>query len=305
MIKKKINSNDNLIDLTTVIEILWRQKFFILFITLICSLLFCSYILISPKKSKSEIFINFPSNYLLNSFCNIHDLDCKKINDQLIIDTNVELLSSVNFKNFVKKIIKEKKNNLYISDHDNSFKNEFFENKIQNLLIENKSLRSKSIDNQYLFTYPIHFNGELFLNNYLRFIEKKLSKELYLRLSILIDNQISMYKKNLEIAKLLNLEYPISITGDNVVIINQKIYKSDDFFYQGTKVLEYQINNLKLLKDEISAKISKNLIDFKILTLPYNLNLYLYMTIGLVIGFILALIIIFFREILNKNNFRT
>lgn len=304
MIKKKINFNDNLIDLTTVIEILWRQKFFILFITLLCSLLFCSYILISPKKSKSEIFINFSSNYLLNSFCNIHDLDCKKINDQLIIDTNVELLSSVNLKNFVKKISKEKKNTLYILDQDNTFKNEFFENKIQNLLIENKSLRNKLIDNQYVFTFPIYFNGELFLNNYLRFIEKKLSKELYLRLSILVDNQISMYKKNLEIAKLLNLEYPISITGDNVVIINQKIYKSDDFFYQGTKVLEYQINNLKLLKDEISEKISKNVIDYKILTLPYNLNLYLYMMVGLVIGFILALIIIFFRVILNKNNFR-
>ena len=304
MIKKKINFNDNLIDLTTVIEILWRQKFFILFITLLCSLLFCSYILISPKKSKSEIFINFSSNYLLNSFCNIHDLNCKKINDQLIIDTNVELLSSVNLKNFVKKINKEKKNTLYILDQDSTSKNEFFENKIQNLLIENKSLRNKLIDNQYVFTFPIYFNGELFLNNYLRFIEKKLSKELYLRLSILVDNQISMYKKNLEIAKLLNLEYPISITGDNVVIINQKIYKSDDFFYQGTKVLEYQINNLKLLKDEISEKISKNVIDYKILTLPYNLNLYLYMMVGLVIGFILALIIIFFRVILNKNNFR-
>jgi hypothetical protein len=217
----------------------------------------------------------------------------------------VELLSSVNLKNFVKKINKEKKNTLYILDHDSTFKNEFFENKIQNLLIENKSLRNKSIDNQYVFTFPIYFNGELFLNNYLRFIEKKLSKELYLRLSILVDNQISMYKKNLEIAKLLNLEYPISITGDNVVIINQKIYKSDDFFYQGTKVLEYQINNLKLLKDEISEKISKNVIDYKIITLPYNLNLYLYMMVGLVMGFILALIIIFFRVILNKNNFKT
>jgi hypothetical protein len=217
----------------------------------------------------------------------------------------VELLSSVNLKNFIKKINKEKKNTLYILDHDSTFKNEFFENKIQNLLIENKSLRNKSIDNQYVFTFPIYFNGELFLNNYLRFIEKKLSKELYLRLSILVDNQISMYKKNLEIAKLLNLEYPISITGDNVVIINQKIYKSDDFFYQGTKVLEYQINNLKLLKDEISEKISKNVIDYKIITLPYNLNLYLYMMVGLVMGFILALIIIFFRVILNKNNFKT
>ena len=305
MVKKKISSKDNLIDLTTVIEILWRQKFFIFFITLFCSLLLCSYILISPKKSKSEIYINFSSNYLLNSFCNIHDLDCKKINDQLIIDTNVEILSSVNFKNFVKQINNEKKSNLYISNYDNAFIKEFFENKIQNLFIENKSFRNKSIDNQYLFTFPIYFNGELFLNNYLKFIEKKLSKELYLTLSILVDNQILMYKKNLEIAKLLNLEYPISLTGDNVVIINQKIYKSDDFFYQGTKVLEYQINNLKVLKDEISEKISKNLIDFKILTLPYNLNLYLYLMVGLVIGFILSLIIIFFREILNKNNYKT
>jgi len=303
---KKNNSYlaDDEIDLGDIVKSLWKEKILILSISIICGLLGYFYGLSKPQEFKTEIIlknppiqifepynllnINLNNNNLNNNNLNNNNLNnnnlSNNITGQFISDFKLNLLSLDNVQNFIEE-----------SREFDNFKGYL---KSKNMPVGEVKEINEIISNKYFLNHPKEFDGAIFLNKYVGFIKKKTIVEFKNNLKLTFLNTINNHQEALEIAKKIQLENPI-IKSTN---LQQVIIEPEGLFYKGTKVISENLNSLnkKLVKLE-NDQFNYNIILQKALTSknPINLPLYLYFILGLTLGSILSLVIIYLKNILK------
>ena len=303
-------TNDE-IDLGDLIKILWREKILILSISIICGLLGYLYASFKPQELKIEIKLKNPPYHLFEPYSQmfmipnnsqmfmIPNSNNNSINnniaEQFISDFKLYLLSLDNLEIFVEEsrdldIFKK-----YLKSRNISTK-QYFANKLG----EEKKKNIISPNTFFLFFEKKILDGDIFLNNYLEFTKKKNVTELKKNLKFTIENRINNTENALEIAKLVNLENPILKSADRQ---NQVINEPEALFYKGTKVLSQSIVIDKILLQKLeNDQFNYNHILDKGTALEINKTFsYIFLIMGLFIGFFLSCIIIFFKSALKNK----
>jgi LPS O-antigen subunit length determinant protein (WzzB/FepE family) len=290
---------DDEIDLVELIKSLWKEKILILSISIICALfgyLFASFYL---QKFKTEIKLKNPPTQLFETYSflinnNNNNNNNNKIVEQFISDFKLNFLSLDNVESFVeesrdldnfKRYLKSK--NITVKKY---FKDRLGEAKEKNIIILNKYILV--FEKKYL-------DGDIFFTNYAEYIKKKTITESKKNIKLMIENKIYSYEQDLENAKLINLENPILIKSLNVQ--TQAFYEPEASFYKGSKVLTQNIIHLKKLLQKLeNDEFNYNAISDKASSPElYNLSASLIFLLGLISGFFLSLVIIFFKNTLK------
>ena len=296
----KINTDVN--DIFNFVYNFYKEIIFILIISFISGISFYSYKLRhSIIEVKSEIEIRHPSADIFQAYNSIVELKLEK----KIELNNVKLLDEYN-KIFYQNLLS--KDNLFSfleqSDDLDSFKkslgksSNIYSQYFNNNKFGATQVKDKIILNKIFLVYPHNFNGRDFLEKYVLFNETV--REFKNKLTSAIKNNILIYEEALEIANKINLLDPIlkSYSQYNIVV-----NEPETLFYKGANVLRIEIiNKEKLLKKLENDKFEYNPILEKssvpiYLNSSYNkFNFF----IGLLFGFLLSFLIIFFKTLLKK-----
>ena len=287
--KKNTTDLTHEIDLGNLIRLLWREKILIVSISIICSLIGYMVTPSQLQQFKVKITLKDPPTQIFEPY-----IFETPINQQFILDFKLNFLSINNveifleqsreFNNF-KAFLKSKNINVnkYFDDH------RFGSVKEKNVAIPNK----------YFLVFTKELDGVAFLNNYADFIKKKTIIETKNNLKLTIQNKITNNEQALEIANLIKLEEPILKSAKTNLVLPEV----EDLFYKGSKVLSQNIVNLKKLiikleNDQLNyePKLEQSVISefhSKGLTLDY--------LTGLIFGFLLSFVIIFFKSALRSK----
>ena len=273
---------DDEIDLRKVILILWKEKFIILIITLIFTVTGYIYNTLQPK------------DYQITYTFTLRDAPVALFEkyrpfiqqqQQISVVTNfneefkLNLTSHDNLRNFVEQ---------------NKKFDEFKSYKLQPMT-DNKN----SKPNQYSFTLSKPLPAEKFLIDYNFYIKQITVNSFKKQLKLTIENELEIYKQNLEIAKKIDLENPIlkSFAEGNSVV-----NEPSALFYKGSKVLSQQIVYQEKLLDGIETFVFEY---NPILESPTKPSLVSKSVTGIIynafaLGLSLSLIFIFLRSLLSK-----
>jgi LPS O-antigen subunit length determinant protein (WzzB/FepE family) len=294
------------IDLGNLIRLLWREKILIVTISIICSLI--GYIFtpsklqefkieITLKDPPIQIFESYTPEPTITLFKNNTNNNIKNYNDgitqQFIFDFKLNFLSINNLEIFLeqnrefynfKEFLNSRNINVnkYLADRFGSVKE-------KNVVISNK----------YFLVFPKELDGVAFLSSYADFIKKKTIAETKNNLKLTIQNKITSNEQALEIANIIELEEPILKSAKNNLVAPEV----EDLFYKGSKVLSQNIVNLKKLvirleNDQFNYdhKLDRSVIsEFNSNHLTFD-----YLT-GLIFGFLLSFVIIFFKSLLRNK----
>ena len=273
MKKNKQTIQGDEIDLVDLIRQLFQEKVLILFISIIFGLLAFLYAYSKNKNVEFKIEGKLLSEPLLkiNNKLNIPDFDYHFTNFKNI-NTFLEQKENEHFKQVLKL------NNLSSFDY-------FLNQKLKILPIINKPNLNFQ-EYRFSFIYPKEIDGVSFIINYLEFtkknkdfIDKKSLKKFY-------QEEIDNHLRALDISKKIEMSM---------------IYRGDDLSFKGSIYLSEQINYLR----KISSEIDNN----EFLRIDYLINkpvaignksLSTYFIIGLILGLLLSLLIIFCKKMYNK-----
>lgn len=290
---KKNNTNlaDDEIDLGNIIKSLWREKILILSISIVCGLVGYFYGLSKPQELRTEILLKNPPTGIFepyNLFNNNNQVG------QFMSDFKLNFFSLDNLESFIHESREFDNFKTYLKLKNISAK-EYFKNKIgeakeKNLIIPNK----------YFLFFTKELDGDIFLNNYAKFIMKKTVFIMKKNLELSIGNRITIFENSLEKAKLINMENPILKSMNNT---SQVVYEPENLFYKGSKILSHDIIYLKKLLIKLeNDQFNFDFILDKPLNFPVKKMSYLaFFGIGLTLGIFLSLVIIFFKSILKNN----
>jgi LPS O-antigen subunit length determinant protein (WzzB/FepE family) len=302
---KKNNSYlaDDLIDLSDLIKLFWREKILILSISIIfgfAGYLYSSFksqefkVEIKLKNPPSQLFEPYAATSYNNSNNNSNSNNSNNITGNFISDFYLNLFSLDNLQSFVDGSGEFNNFKAYLKSRNISAK-QYFIKKI-GIVKENNLV----ITNTYFLVYPKEIDGHLFFNNYVEFTKKKTALELKKKLKLSIENKFTILENALEKANIIKLEEPILKSMSNSY---QVINEPQDLFYKGSKIISQEITYLK----KLLIKLENEQFNFEIIldkpssypvnTTPNLLNF----IIGLVIGLFLSLGIIFFKSILKSN----
>jgi LPS O-antigen subunit length determinant protein (WzzB/FepE family) len=145
---------------------------------------------------------------------------------------------------------------------------------------------------KYFVHFPYEKGGDIFLNNYIIFTKNKTLNTFKNKLRLLLEDKITNYEENLEIAKKLNLLEPVLIRPQS---------DNDGLYYKGSKVLIEEIKFYKILK----KNLDNNTLDYNpildVATSPYKVNkVYKYYYSAVTFSIFLSFVIIFFRTKFRK-----
>ena len=292
---KKNNSYiaDDEIDLADLIKSLWKEKILVLSITIICGLLGYFYGLSKIQELRTEIVLKDPPIQIFDSY-NSFSYNDNNIVQQFVSDFKLNLLSLDNLENFIEESREFDNFKGYLKSRNISAKQyisdlKFAEVKEKNLVIPNK----------YFLNHSKELDGTIFLNKYVEFIKKKTIVELKNNLKLTLLDAINHHEEASEIAKKIELEYPIIQKLEQ----GQVVAEPDGLFYKGTKVLSENINHLKQrLKKLENDQFDYNIILQKPITFPNNpKNSSLHFALGLMLGLFLSLGIIYFKGIIRND----
>ena len=278
---KNKNYLEEEIDLDKLFSKLWKEKITI-FITLVLSVLIAlQFYAFSPKRLKISITLVYPENY---HFHNINILDDLQYRYNQEIYNNEINRSREDFINiFQKKLFSKSNFSFYLK-----------EKKIDDFDFDfEKTIVNKKVDN-FFFIYPIEVKGIDIINNYILFVKDQTVKEYLLNKKKIYERTIRRYVGAIEIAKEIELAETHKLP--------QTIKPSGEIFFLGTKVL-----------NKIIIQINKELSILEKYEFEYNPILetvqtgesmnkpkFHYILGGLIIGFFLSLMIIFFRSIIKS-----
>jgi hypothetical protein len=276
------------IDLNFFFLILWKNKILTILSILLSFLLIFSFYDFQKKDNKSTIIakvrIDVPYHVILKikSYNPNHDIE---VYSQSAL--SLKIISYANFINFLHKDNKNdmekilKKYNLYLNDY-------FFK-----YFSEIKDVRAA----QYSLVAPIEIDGASFLNNYITFSKDQLVDEIYNDLKFYINNEINKNLNALLIAKELNIESP-----------SKEPNQRAEEFNRGQKVLSIMISQLQSAEKLLSKEsldwdpfLVKAFQPQKLTKNYYFRTLTLTIIVSVVLGFLLALLIIFFKNNIKKN----
>lgn len=285
---KKIEIDDDQIDVAELIKTLWKDKILIVIICLIFTI--CSYLYgssqsvlikknITLKDAEESLFHDIrliQSNFILsnsdiNNFNKIFKSNLMSL-DKLILFTekNNEI---DNFKSHIRK--------------KNISLGEYFNKKL-NIEISQLDYELKYSNTYNLsLVYSDLLEGKKFLYDYIVFINE-ISKENYKKkLSDILLTDIKIVKENLEISEGIQQKYPA---------ISEE-YDGKPLYLQGTIVLANKLNNLEKNLEEID-NISINYDPFIQTSVPPRIiskSLIFYLILGLVAGIFFSFFIIFLK----------
>jgi LPS O-antigen subunit length determinant protein (WzzB/FepE family) len=200
---KKNNSYlDDEIDLSEIIKTLWNEKILILSISLFFMVVGYVYGSLQPKIYKTEITIREAPSSLFEAYRPYLSKEqqqqqqqgfAKEFNDMVkldlsSLDTLIQFFENNNKINSFKTDLKEKKIN-----PRNYFKNKF------------ESAKNKSIinPNKYSLTYSQPLQGEIFLSEYIIFVQQQALIRFKQRLQKSILLEINVYKQHFKLQKIL------------------------------------------------------------------------------------------------------
>lgn len=290
--KKYINEE---IDLTELIIKFWKDKYLILGIVFLC--IISSYLLsINDKKNilefKTKLTIKLAPDHLfipfeiysMGEFRNFFD---KKKNPNLNKSFNnlfkSEILSSDNIKSFVKK-----------NNQIDNFKNYLNKN---NLSVHEFFLFNfgESGKNQYELIFPQNLEGDVFLNDYMKYVKYKSLKIFLNDLKITIINIIEILEHNLRIAEKIDIVYPAET-------------KKSDLYYKGSIVLSEELLNFKKLLfslENYDFDFNHILVSASDPTFSDRILINkAFPILGFFIGLFLSFMIVYIKNILKNSSFR-
>ena len=304
MKKNGQSSQDHELDISKLITIIYKEKILILIIVLLFLIIgFYQVFSQNNKTYESAITVRNAPNYLFEEYRdflskNFSNKETFSLSDIFNNEFKSSLLSSDNILNFFEQNNKINYFKNYIQNKNISSENhsDIELNEIINLKKENQ----KSLYSQYSLTFQKNFKGEQFLNDYIIFTKTATEKIFIYELNELIKNEIKIYEKNLEVAKVINLTKPF--LANNVVNTG-----SNALFYNGTEVLSQQLIDLNNLLNQTSKiEFNYNPIYVKAKTsVPVLKNeskqLIILITFFL-LGLILSFMIISIKFILKNKN---
>jgi hypothetical protein len=270
--KKTYLLNDK--DFEELFKKLWKEKFLILIITAIFSLLFYFYYSNVTKKLRTEIVIQNPPAYLFleyNSFYR-HYIGQDFLNI-FITDLHYNLLSQSNLENFLR--------------HTNAFQNlDFLNEKIDKNKYAKYLQLTANKENKYFLIFPEGVNGKSLLSDYVDYTKKITLSESKNKIKISLKKISSSMISSLEISK--NYQF-LSV---------QSPFELDSFY--DPKILSNRI----FILNNLIARLDKENFDYNIIlinALDHSAVFAspiakFYRFFGIVLGFFLAVLIVIFRD---------
>jgi len=291
---------DDEIDVGEIIKILWRQKILILSISIIFGLVGYLYASFSKQDFKSKIIIkNIPKHTFLsydlgtgnithNPQNNNHKVNNDNISlaDEFDYNFKLNFLSLDNLEIFFEQSRKFDNFKTYLKSRNISIQSYFANNKFAE-----KKKKDIIFTNEYFLVFQKELDGVTFLNDYAEFIKNKTITEFKKKLKLTIEYNIEMHALALQSAKITNIENPIVAA------------ESRPLFYKGTKILSEDIISLKKLIVRLeNDKFNYDYILDRSALVSVDLkNLNTYSIIGIIFGFFLSLIFIYYKNLLNKK----
>lgn len=283
---KKINliTNSGEINLREVILLLLRNKFLILSISILFSILGYIYFINQPTQVKVKIKLLDPPQNLFGI-----DRDAKENYKILINDFRLNILSSDNIESFLIQSKDFDDFKAFLKSRDINIKSYF-----TNSLIEDKTL-NVVIPNHYILHCTKELNAEFFLTSYIDYLWSELIQKQKKNIENNINYEILLHNLALNGALKANIDKPLRKDDFE--------FNSLDLIFQGTLVLKEKIKFLEIKKLEIN-KISPNF--EQVLESPFyikssNNTFFYYAISGFIVGFFLSLGAIFFKNFLKEK----
>lgn len=301
--------------ISDIIKTLWRERILILSATITLGLLGFLYGFFQPQEFRTQITIkNIPiqqfdsysftnvkiftnrgknltdKNDVKNNLINLNNL----IYEQFIYNFNINFLSLDNLELFLEQSRDFDNFKRYLKSKNISAQQYFANGKLGE--VEEKSI---VIPNKYFLVFPKNLDGTTFFNNYSEFVKKKTITEIKKNLKLTIENNVNIYEDALRNAKIIELENSILKLSSGP---SQMGDDSNNLFYKGSKILAQDISLLnKLLTKIDNEQFDYNHLSEKSSVMSKISNpLSTYFAIGLILGLLLSLVIIFFKNALNK-----
>lgn len=297
------------VDLVEIIRKLWKDKFLIIFITLIFSVSSYLYISLKPKTFETTATLRSLPNTLFVKFEN--EL---KQNQQQQEERQPETFQLLLTKKLQEKLNSFDNIGLFVKQNNKitSFKAFLIENKISakdyflNGTSRNKfgnvTNGKKIIENQYYLNFPQELKGNEFLDEYILFTFLKSEKVIRSQIISKLSNKKSNYEKYLAVAKKLNLQEPIlqqKIQDRSLFLINEP----KEEYFKGTKVLQSEIDSLNnLIVEAKNLKLDFNpILDRASKPTAISRSPLKFGILGFITGLFLSLIYIMARNVLKSS----
>jgi len=304
------------IDLAEIIRKLWKEKFLILSISLIVSALANINVILKPKTFQTTVVLkNIPRTLFIKFDTAINlqyinfdiDINLQQQNQQpqqttfalLLNDEFYQKLNSFdNLNEFVKQNNSINSFKAMLKEKQISAKDYFFQ---ENKFGPEKE-KNKIIENRYYLNFPKELKGDEFLNEYVLFTFQKAENLIKKHIVSVLSSQKNDYKKNLVIAKQLNIQEPIlqQKLQDRSLLM---IYQPKELYYSGTKVIQNEIDTLnKLIAEAKDFKLDFNpILDRASKPMIVSYSSLKFGILGFAIGLFLSVIYIFLRDLLKAK----
>ena len=297
MIKNNRNSKSSVIRLSDVLSLMWIDK--ILFLSVSIFFMFLGYIqgltLNKNIEFTSSVHINEPSIEFFSNYKPFFDDSWPKFDEKKYFTILTgKILSSNNLEKFVEQNKEIDEFKAYLQENGITSK-KYFQGK---LVRQVKKIDKITKDlKKYSLTYPEILDGDKFFNEYIIYTNNNTLKEFNEQNQFLLENIITLYEQNLEIANAIGLDNPL-IQNFEGFIQSNILTEPNDLYYQGTKVLEHRITNLKyLLKkfENLNDREFNPIVDDSFITGSNFVKVTWFPFYGLIIGIFLSFMITIFR----------
>jgi LPS O-antigen subunit length determinant protein (WzzB/FepE family) len=288
MKKKDIYLADDEIDLKDLIKSLWREKIIILSVSIICGLTGYLYSTLQQQEFKTEFEIKYSPSQLFYNY--INELENKNNDNitkekEIITIFKLNFLSLDNMKSFFEKSTEFDNFKVYLKSRNTDPK----------LYFNKKRFGRATEENKFFIVSPKKLDQIVFINNYIEFSNNKTISDFKNIIKQEIIKNINIYEESIEVAKQINLEKPI-------LQMSIKTNQIGHLYNNGTQILTKQVYMSKAKLAELEREQFKSIfILYKISTpIIISKSPSLYSFSGMIFGFLLSLIIIFFKNLMKK-----
>lgn len=304
--KNNYNPSNDDISLDLIIIKLWNEKIIIILTCLFCLIIGIFFSTTQNKDIEftAHVKVNYPNQTPFLPYSKI--FQSSEFADLLSEDTlltynklfNKELFSVDNLVEFA---IQNKKIDLfkeYLNKKDITIKKYFAKDKFSRVF----DFKNNEIPDIFSLTFSETLDGEVFLDEYIIYTKNKSIKLHLIDIHSIINDILTHYKYNLEIAENIDLEIPLIV--DNVGAKKLKFYEGQiDLYHRGYKVLRQQYNYIKNFNEMIKEETFdyNPILDKSIIVSSNSKNILIYPLLSVIFGFILSFIIIYLRTIFGKR----
>ena len=246
MKSKNISNDDDLIDIGKLLKSLWKDKFIILLISACFSVAGYFYGGSQPQYFETTIKIRSVSKSAFKEYNDIKLVNGDTFSVDEVFNKEFLLLldSSVTLDKFSKKNTENEKFISHIIKRNLSI----------NYNKNTKLIKPHTID--FTITLAEKLESQNLLNDYVMFVKDEALNDFRNQILSLLRSKILIYQNNLEVAQEINLKDPILLTMPDV---NSVVNEPKTLFYRGSKVLEKQLEHLRLLeKNTIQHNLDYN-----------------------------------------------